>query len=67
MLQIQHAMLDQALNKTEKEIEEETGKELLNPKNVLPFGKEDIILDNISIVWGLFMVVCLSVNLSLFT
>ena len=43
-------MLDQALNKTEKEIEEETGKELLNPKNVLPFGKEDIILDNISIV-----------------
>ena len=67
MLQIQHAILDQALNKTEKEIEEETGKELLNPKNVLPFGKEDIILDNISIVWGLFMVVCLSVNLSLFT
>ena len=49
LLQIQHAMLDQALNKTEKEIEEETGKELLNPKNVLPFGKEDIILDNISI------------------
>ena len=42
-------MLDQALNKTEKEIEEETGKELLNPKNVLPFGK-DIILDNISTV-----------------
>ena len=67
MPQIQHAILDQALNKTEKEIEEETGKELLNPKNVLPFGKEDIILDNISIVWGLFMVVCLSVNLSLFT
>ena len=66
MPQIQHAILDQALNKTEKEIEEETGKELLNPMNVLPFGKEDIIY-NISIVWGLFMVVCLSVNLSLFT
>ena len=50
LLQIQHAILDQALNKTEKEIEEETGKELLKPKYVLPFGKEDIILDNISIV-----------------
>lgn len=32
-------MLDQTLNKTEKELEEESGKELLNPKNVLPIGK----------------------------
>lgn len=33
-------MLDQTLNKTEKELEEESGKELLNPKNVLPIGKK---------------------------
>lgn len=39
LIQIQHAMLDQTLNKTEKELEEESGKELLNPKNVLPIGK----------------------------
>ncbi|XP_061183714.1 tetratricopeptide repeat protein 28-like isoform X2 [Saccostrea echinata] len=43
LLQIQHSMLDQALNKTEKELEEEKGKELLNPKNVLPLvsSRED--------------------------
>lgn len=40
LIQIQHAMLDQTLNKTEKELEEESGKELLNPKNVLPIGKK---------------------------
>lgn len=37
--QIRHAMLDQTLDTTEKLVQEQTGKELLNPKSVVPAGK----------------------------
>ena len=36
--QIRHAMLDQTLDKTEQIVEEQSGKELLNPKTVIPSG-----------------------------
>lgn len=36
--QIRHAMLDQTLDKTERIVEEQSGKELLNPKTVIPSG-----------------------------
>ena len=38
--QIRHAMLDQTLDATEKFVEELSGKELLNPKTVIPSGKQ---------------------------
>ncbi|KAK7094678.1 tetratricopeptide repeat protein 28-like [Littorina saxatilis] len=34
--QIQHAMLDQRIDRAEKELEEETGREILNPKSAIP-------------------------------
>ena len=36
--EIRHSMLDQALDQSEAEVEEETGREYLNPKPVLAPG-----------------------------
>ena len=40
MEQLQHAMLDQRIDRIEKELEEESGKEILNPKSAVPHGEE---------------------------
>ena len=37
--QLQHAMLDQRIDRAEKELEEESGKELLNLKSAIPHGE----------------------------
>ena len=39
MEQLQHAMLDQRIDRAEKELEEESGKELLNLKSAIPHGE----------------------------
>ena len=41
---IRHAMLDQTLDKSEEEIEEETGREYLNPKPTVPPGNDSDVL-----------------------
>ena len=40
VIQIRHSVLDQTLDTTEKAVEEETGKEFLNPKNAVAKGRE---------------------------